>query len=76
MQDVVKYEQEVGGIVLDPSQAPAPLPVAQEAENSSSSHHHHHHHHHRHGSKSHGGMIYQFTARCLIINIINLNFSW
>ncbi|CAB3360242.1 Hypothetical predicted protein [Cloeon dipterum] len=52
MQDIVKYEQEMGGIVLDPSQAPAPLPTTQDTENSLSGHHHHHHH--KHG-KSHGG---------------------
>ncbi|KAG8236645.1 hypothetical protein J437_LFUL016337 [Ladona fulva] len=28
MQEVVKYEEEFGGIVLDPSQAPAPPPTA------------------------------------------------
>lgn len=28
LQDVVKYEEEYGGIILDPSQPPAPLPVA------------------------------------------------
>ncbi|XP_060530001.1 transcription initiation factor TFIID subunit 2 isoform X2 [Cylas formicarius] len=27
LQDVVKYEEEFGGIILDPSQPPAPLPV-------------------------------------------------
>jgi len=51
MQAIVKYEQEMGGIVLDPSQAPAPLPTTQDTENSQNSHHHHHHH--KHG-KAHG----------------------
>ncbi|CAH1119125.1 unnamed protein product [Phaedon cochleariae] len=31
LQDVVKYEEEFGGIVLDPSQPPAPLPVGGNA---------------------------------------------
>jgi transcription initiation factor TFIID subunit 2 len=26
LQEVVRYEEQFGGIVLDPSQAPAPLP--------------------------------------------------
>ncbi|EZA62441.1 Transcription initiation factor TFIID subunit [Ooceraea biroi] len=28
LQEVVKYEEQFGGIILDPSQAPAPLPIA------------------------------------------------
>lgn len=28
MQEVVKYEEQFGGIILDPSQPPAPLPIA------------------------------------------------
>lgn len=27
MKEVVKYEEQFGGIILDPSQPPAPLPV-------------------------------------------------
>lgn len=26
LQDVVRYEEQFGGIIMDPSQAPAPLP--------------------------------------------------
>lgn len=28
LQDVVKYEEDFGGIIMDPSQPPAPLPIA------------------------------------------------
>lgn len=31
LQDVVKYEEEYGGIIMDPSQPPAPLPIAASA---------------------------------------------
>ncbi|XP_026465105.1 LOW QUALITY PROTEIN: transcription initiation factor TFIID subunit 2-like, partial [Ctenocephalides felis] len=37
--DVVAYEEQYGGIVLDPSQAPAPLPVAAASGTSPNVHH-------------------------------------
>nr|NVI78967.1 TBP-associated factor 2 [Cucujiformia] len=38
--EVVQYEEKYGGIVLDPSQPPAPLPVGGNTPQSSSSKHH------------------------------------